>query len=183
MLKYALLGSLNYYPMTGYELKQFMDTSTAYFWHARLSQIYTTLKDLEASGLVRSTIEPQEDRPDRRVYTLTEAGRQDLQAWLSQPYTALSQPKETLLLKLFFSARVDRESLLTQLRLQRSLHQQQVDTYQADTAGLIAEAVAHNPALEKDALLWEATLRFGEAYEALYVQWLDDTIRLVEERF
>ena len=44
MLKYVLLGFLNYTPMTGYELKQFMDESTANFWHAKQSQIYTTLK-------------------------------------------------------------------------------------------------------------------------------------------
>ena len=52
MLKYALLGFLHYGPMSGYELKRRMDNSITHFWHAKLSQIYTTLKDLQAGGLV-----------------------------------------------------------------------------------------------------------------------------------
>ena len=47
MLKYALLGFLKYESKTGYELKQTMDKSTGLFWHAKQSQIYTTLKKLE----------------------------------------------------------------------------------------------------------------------------------------
>ena len=39
MLKFALLGVLNYQSMNGYEIKQFMDSSTGHFWFAKLSQI------------------------------------------------------------------------------------------------------------------------------------------------
>ena len=60
MLKYVLLGFLNYTPMTGYELKQFMDESTANFWHAKQSQIYTTLKKLEEEGMLESHILKQD---------------------------------------------------------------------------------------------------------------------------
>ena len=47
-LKHALLGLLTHQPMTGYELKQFFDSSIQHFWNAELSQIYPTLKSLEA---------------------------------------------------------------------------------------------------------------------------------------
>ena len=100
MLKYALLGFLNYGDKTGYELKQSMDTSTQNFWHAKQSQIYMTLKRLEQSGLVISEIEPQEGRPDRRVYTITDEGKTDLQKWLASPITTRDSRKELLLLKL-----------------------------------------------------------------------------------
>ena len=82
MLKCALLGFLRYESKTGYELKQTMDKSTGHFWHAKQSQIYTTLKKLEEDGLVTSHPEPQESRPDRRVYTITESGEKALQEWL-----------------------------------------------------------------------------------------------------
>ena len=72
MLKYALLGFLNYDNKTGYELKQTMDRSTNHFWHAKQSQIYQTLKKLESDGLVVSHPEHQESRPDRRVYAITD---------------------------------------------------------------------------------------------------------------
>ena len=47
MLKFTLLGFLNYTPMTGYELEGWVNASTGNFWHAELSQIYKTLKQLE----------------------------------------------------------------------------------------------------------------------------------------
>src|SRR3989442_212646 len=56
-LKHALLGFINYGPMTGYELKKFFNTSVAHFWNAELSQIYPALKAMESDGLVEITIE------------------------------------------------------------------------------------------------------------------------------
>lgn len=182
MLKYALLGFLNYQPYTGYELKQTMDVSTANFWHAKQSQIYMTLKKLEAGNLVTSEIEPQEGRPNRRVYTITQAGRSDLQSWLSKPITQLEPHKETLLLQLFFSARQDEATLLTQLRLLRDLHQQQVKHYKIETKAVVQDFAA-STGLGKDALLWDATRRFGEQFEAMTVRWLDETIAMIEETF
>ncbi|HNF95132.1 MAG TPA: PadR family transcriptional regulator, partial [Anaerolineales bacterium] len=87
MLKYALLGFLSYSPLTGYELKQRMDSSTNNFWNANLSQIYTSLKSLEEDGWVKSKIQAQDDKPDKRIYTLTDEGLSSLKAWLEEPIT------------------------------------------------------------------------------------------------
>ena len=106
MLKFALLGALGYQPMSGYDLKQFTDRSISNFWHAELSQIYLTLKALEKEGLITSSAVPQSARPDRKVYAITPAGQKALQSWLNEPFTGIDQYKDTLLLKLFFSARV-----------------------------------------------------------------------------
>jgi DNA-binding PadR family transcriptional regulator len=77
-LKHTLLGFLNYYPMTGYELKKFFDTSVAHFWNAEQSQIYAALKHLEAEDLVEMRVEMQTDRPNRKVYSITQDGRDEL---------------------------------------------------------------------------------------------------------
>ena len=183
MLKYTLLGFLNYKPMTGYELKQRMDNSTTHFWHAKLSQIYTTLKALEEEGQVTSSVEEQADRPDKRIYTITPAGQADLHRWLAQPVTELSPKKETLVLKLFFSAQLERETILRQLHLQYDLHRRQLAYYREVTPQMIKQAAAEFPTLDKDALLWKATLRFGEDFEKLYLQWLQETIQLIETQF
>lgn len=181
MLKYALLGFLNYVPMTGYQLKQYMDSSTAHFWHAKLSQIYGTLKALEAEGLITSVVQEQETRPDRRVYTITEAGQRAFSEWLNDPLVETEQVKSSLLLKLFFSARLDPETLIAELRLQHSLHRRQAETYRTETRAVIEGIAAQNPEVQKDAILWEATRRFGEMYEDMYVRWLEETITLIEK--
>jgi DNA-binding PadR family transcriptional regulator len=166
MLKYVLLGFLNYTPMTGYELKQFMDESTANFWHAKQSQIYTTLKKLEEEGMLESH---------------TETGRNDLNLWLAQPETTLQQRKESLLVKLFFSANTDKEKMLTQLRLLRDLHQRKMEHYETATHDFISQIAKGMPQLEKDAELWDATRRFGVLFEEMFVRWLDETIERVEK--
>ncbi len=180
-LQFALLGFLNYRPMTGYELKQTMDVSTSNFWHAKQSQIYTTLKKMERIGLVISDVEAQEGRPDRRVYSITQAGITDLQTWLSLPVLELQARKELILLKLFFSADEDKQSLLTQLRLQRDLHQCQLERYQGETKTVIKQFATALPGGAKKALLWNATRRYGEMFETMALQWLDETIAMINE--
>lgn len=179
MLKFALLGFLNYLTASGYDLKQLMDVSTTNFWHAKQSQIYTTLKKMEQDGLVISHIEPQESRPNRRVYKITEAGQTELADWLAQPLTVIEPRKETLLLKLFFSAQLGSQAILTQLRLQRNLHQADLEKYQTETKDVIRQFAASDD-MALDGQLWEASRRFGELHEEMYIRWLDETIEVVE---
>ncbi|MCA9331246.1 PadR family transcriptional regulator [Candidatus Saccharibacteria bacterium] len=180
MLKYALLGFLNYHTLTGYELKQIMESSTSNFWHADLSQIYKALKSLQAEGHVVSTVEQQVDRPDRRNYEITEKGQQALREWLALPLTTTSRIKEELLLKIFFSGHSSPESILTQLRLQRDLHQQSLTHYGTQTVVDVEENAAALAAPALDKLLWESTRRAGVLYEEMYITWLNETIASIE---
>lgn len=183
MLKYVLLGALNYQSLTGYQIKQFIDTSARHFWNAHTSQIYRTLVELEKDGLLTSEIQEQLDRPDRRLYHITEAGRYDLSEWLARPMTEIEPTKDTLLVRLFFAAQLDKETLLTQLRLQRSLHQQQLQLFQQEIVQLIAASTQHRPELKRDALLWDAARRLGELSEETYIRWLDETIQRIQDEF
>jgi len=178
-LKYALLGFLTYQPQSGYDLKQLMDLSTSNFWHAKQSQIYTTLKKLEIEEQVISHIEPQENRPNRRVYEITETGQTALGKWLAQPLMVIEPRKETLLLKLFFSARLKPSAILTALRLQKNLHQADLEKYQTTTKEVIRQFGA-SADMAADARLWETTRRYGELYEEMYIRWLDETIKDME---
>ncbi len=182
MLQYALLGILSYQPMTGYEVKTFMETSTAHFWYARQSQVYSTLKKLESQRYLTSVVEEQQDRPDRRVYSITEEGRAVLQEWLAQPVTELEQTKDTVLLKLFFSAHLEKETILTQLRLQKALLNQALNALSKDVKEEIAGAAAAQPQLERDAILWELTRRYGELSTEVSLRWLEEAIATIEEK-
>lgn len=181
MIKYILLGFLNYQPMTGYELKQTIDESTAHFWHAYHSQIYTTLRQMEADSLVTSRLVQEEGRPDQRIYTIALAGQQALQSWLDQTMTEVSPIKEELLVRLFFSARRDPQQVLTELRLQRELHQEKLAAYQAIVEQTMTEAAQKHPDLERDQAFWRLTLDLGMRYEEAYIAWLKDAIQRVEE--
>jgi PadR family transcriptional regulator, regulatory protein AphA len=176
MLKYVLLGILNYSSLTGYDIEQFMSDATANFWYADLSQIYKTLKSLESEGSITSVTQPQDKRPDRRIYTITEQGHSLLQAWLMTPLTETTPMKEILLLKLFFSGGIDRAFLLAQLRFQRQLHVQTLAKYNEHTVQDIRQNAAKLNAAPSDILMWDVTRRAGILYEEMYLRWIDETI-------
>ena len=180
MLKFALLGFLNYIPMTGYELEGWINASTGNFWHAELSQIYKTLKQLEKTGEVVSRIEPQVGKPDRRVYTITAAGQANLEEWLETPIVEEGDKKDPLLLKLFFSSPTDRAGITTQLRIQLRLHKQKLEHYREQSPTAILQFANEHPELMSNAPLWEATRRHGELYEEMYIRWIEETLQQFE---
>ncbi len=183
MLKYVLLGALSYQPATGYQLKLFVDRSARHFWYAQTSQIYRTLEALQKEGLIESSREAQDDQAERRIYHLTPAGRADLLAWLKQPMTELEPAKDSLLIRLFFSALLDKETVLTQLRLQRALHEQQLLVFQQDIPAQIRAGLEQRPQQKRDALFWDAARRLGELGEETYIRWLDETIQRIEDEY
>jgi len=110
-LEYAILGFLNYHPYSGYDLKKIFDTSIRHFWPADQSQIYRTLARLTEQGLAEMEKIAQEDRPDRKVYHITPAGRADLLSWLSGP-PPLGEPRSAPLIQVFFAGQLSDEELL-----------------------------------------------------------------------
>jgi PadR family transcriptional regulator AphA len=183
MLKYVLLGGLSYRPLSGYELKLFVDTSAGHFWHAQTSQIYRTLAQLEKDGLLKSEIKEQQERPDRRIYHLTPEGLADLRQWLAEPMTEIAQTKDALLIRMFFATLLDKETVLLQLRLQRSLHQKQLMLYRDEIAPIIRKQAEDLPMLKTDAMMWELTRRNGELIEEAYIRWLDEAIQHIEDHY
>lgn len=177
-LKHALLGFINYGPMTGYELKKFFDTSVAHFWNAELSQIYPTLKHMETDGLVKMSVDVQEDRPNRKVYSITEAGQSELTDWLALPAEP-EQLREPLLIKIFFGAALPKHALIRVLEQVIEGHKE----YQANLEnglamiGTFAEAVG----LRRDALYWELTIDAGLRVCRAELEWARTAIRTIEE--
>jgi PadR family transcriptional regulator AphA len=183
MLRNILLGYLSYGPMTGYQLKHEMDSATSHFWHAYHSQIYTTLRKLEDEGLVVSAVDERDDKLDRRMYTLTDAGKGELARWLQEPLMSLPLMKDDLLVRLFFSASRRAVDVLEELRVQRRLHQQRLDTYRQihpeQQAAELAQEVG--PAIVRDGVFWNLTLEMGLAFEQMYIDWIDSAITRIEQ--
>ena|ERR1041385_963677 len=80
------LGILTRGNATGYEIKKvFEDDAYQHFVEASFGSIYPALNRLMEEGLVSVRAEPQEKRPDRKVYTITQAGRTAFLAALMRP--------------------------------------------------------------------------------------------------
>jgi DNA-binding PadR family transcriptional regulator len=80
------LGILTRGPATGYEIKKLFDEDGyQHFVEASFGSIYPALTRLTAEGLVLVREEAQDKRPDRKVYSITPAGRSAFVASLMKP--------------------------------------------------------------------------------------------------
>jgi DNA-binding PadR family transcriptional regulator len=95
-LRHATLASLLDGEASGYELTKRMDVSVANFWHALPTQIYAELRRLEEEGLVAGREVTQERRPNKRVYSVTDEGRRELEAFTRKPPRPTSIKDELL---------------------------------------------------------------------------------------
>ncbi|HEX4533034.1 MAG TPA: PadR family transcriptional regulator [Rhizomicrobium sp.] len=80
------LGILTRGDATGYEIKKLFETDGyQHFVEASFGSIYPALNRLTEEGMVSVRAEAQEKRPDRKVYSITPAGRKAFVASLMKP--------------------------------------------------------------------------------------------------
>lgn len=115
---HVILGMLGRRPMSGYEIKGFVDKSTRFFWAASYGQIYPELKRLSEAGLVQGVDSPTGGRK-RTVYEITADGEEELKAWLRQPPGTFEMREEGLL-KLFFADALPAAEAVEILRAMRA---------------------------------------------------------------
>lgn len=171
-LKYALLGFIDVFPDTsGYDLKKYFEVSVNYYWSATHSQIYRTLDELNAEGFINQRIINQEDKPNRKVYTITENGKNSLVEWLKQP-ADLPAIRHELLVKLSYAAILPRKDILNLLEHYKQEVLDRLQTYQINNQRIVDNYT--NGELEK--YLWQLCLDSGFIYYRGELEWLEKAI-------
>ena len=156
----VILGMLGRRPMSGYDIKSFVDRSTRFFWAASYGQIYPELRRLADAGLIDGTDDSQGGRK-RTSYRLTAAGRKAHRDWLAAP-PQIHETRDESLLKIFFSDFAGREATIAALEAKR-------DQHAAIAERLRAIGPEQKPP-EDSALL---ALRFGIAFNDFIVAWCE----------
>lgn len=101
-LVHAILGVLEAQPMNGYELAQFFDTQAGWVWSAPRSQIYPQLRKMESEGLVTVESQIRGTKLERRVYSVTEQGMEELRRWVATPSDTTTKRDVVFLQALLF---------------------------------------------------------------------------------
>jgi len=172
-LSHAILGFLRQQAQTGYTLKnEHFDKSVAYFWPADQTQIYKTLDKLVEQGFATSEIEFQSDRPNRKVYTITKQGKAELERWLSE---AIEPPmyRDPLLVQLFFSDFIDRETMISVLKSAKVKHEECLGALKAVNLPAVAKCADY------ETLAARLTLELGFKSKEAYIEWLDEAIAAI----
>lgn len=164
----ALLGLLGQRPRHGYELRAaFMAVAGGEAtWEVKPAQVYSTLSRLEESGLIAQEAVEQEGGPERRVYAITPAGRQELVNWLTAPVRAQHERDEfflKLMLCLATGEADPRQAIYAQrTSLYQELHALTAQRAQADPR----TELAHILLLDQAIMHLEADLRWLDMVEA-----------------
>jgi PadR family transcriptional regulator AphA len=112
---YAILGHLALQPWTMYDLAQQMRRNVHYFFPRAESQVYAEPKRLVELGLASADTEMTGKRP-RTVYSITDAGREELARWLASPLTKGPMLEFEALLRVMFAPFGSDEDLASTLQ-------------------------------------------------------------------
>jgi DNA-binding PadR family transcriptional regulator len=155
-IHHAVLGLLAEGPSYGYELKARLEDAVGPQWgELNIGHLYQILDRLMRDGFVTRRSVPQVDRPDKVVYRLSKAGREELEGWLGQPFVRQSGYRDDVFLKLLVAARLGPDRLREVIALQRQ-------AYLSELAGLsdLRKRRRGEPLIE---LLIEAAILHTEA--------------------
>lgn len=182
-LEYTILTGLAHGPQSGYDLTKWLALVANHFWPVGHSSIYPALAALETAGLVRHTVVPSGQGPERKVYELTVPGREELLVWVDSPPPETQVRDEQLVRALSYGF-LPPARALARLALVRQHHAERLAHYQglerriredrdAAGSGSEAEGPAHTGKL--------LVVRCGILSEQSYLQWCDEATAIIVE--
>jgi len=166
----AVLGLLAWSgESSGYELHKLAGRSVGFIWAPARSQLYAVLKRLAEAGLVHGRHVVQADRPDKRLFSISDAGTAMLREWLDSVEAIEPEDRDGVLLKLFFGAFGDPDAGRRQLSDYRGRVEQRLATYCEIEATFEGERGAA-------AVRRLQSLRLGIALMEASLAWADETL-------
>lgn len=159
--KYAILGLLHQRPMHGYEIKKEFEKSVSHIWSINVGQLYTLLKKMEVEEVIVQREMPQDNARDKIVYEITEAGKSELQKWLTAPVLN-RHTKDEFFLKMMFLTQIEKDKAMLCVDEQIKTIEKQYESYKAIKAD-------HGDRMEEFmSLLLEASIMHSE----VDINWL-----------
>lgn len=167
-VRHTLLGLLSKTPQYGYELRAaFMALAGgAENWEVKPAQIYTTLNRMAEAGLIERNVSEGDGSDEKVVFSITHAGRQELESWLGTG--SLDDPQQdAFFLKLMLSLELPEVEAAQLIQTQRStlykeLHRITTQRTRLDPKTQLARILL----MDKAIMHLEADLRWLDMIEA-----------------
>ena len=174
-LQHAVLGFLNRGAYTGYDLKRLFAASVRQFWSAQQTQIYQTLADLERRGWASMKLVRQDDRPNRKEYTITEEGRAELRSWLGQP-RAEPPIRSPFLVQIFFSGELEDDEVLAVLEEKAEEIRGVLRLFET---GTVSQPMFVKEMPKREQFFWYLTLDYGIENARSSLRWIEGAIEKI----
>ncbi|MDP5255776.1 MULTISPECIES: PadR family transcriptional regulator [unclassified Vibrio] len=174
-LPHVILTVLSTKDATGYDITKEFSSSIGFFWKASHQQVYRELNKMADKGLVTCVLEPQEGKPDKKIYSITEQGREALRDWFDNS-TQHPTTRDEFCAKLMACSVQTAAPFVTLMR-------DQIE----ETAKFIAHAEEVESAyypnqhiLDKQARLERLTLRRNLLLRKAWLEWAQEVVNELE---
>ncbi|WP_426929867.1 PadR family transcriptional regulator [Brevibacillus ginsengisoli] len=181
ILKYAILGLLSKEDMSGYDITSEFKKAIGQFWSAKHSQIYVELKKLLDEDSISQYIEMAGAKLEKKMYSLTAIGREELQNWLLELDENMETEKDIFALRIYFLKDLPKEEIPTvfnnqlKLRTKKLAHLKEQFSIlfgmEQDPIDLDAEELGHYLVLTK-----------AISREENYIGWLDKSLDIIKKQ-
>jgi len=155
-------------------MKKKIDMGLSFFWNENYGHLYPVLSKLEKQGLITKDVAKGERRPDRNVYKITRAGKQELFRWFPKPNDTVRFRSE-LMLKLFFGSHADANALISMVDQERQQHEVLLRTY-----GELEKHIMHENYRDEDRAFWHITLQNGRFFSRSQIAWCKETLEALK---
>ncbi len=177
-LAFGILGFLNYTPMSGYDLVKAFESSLQFFWHAQNSHIYLELKKLEKKGYIWGETVIQSERPNKKIFSITETGRKEFMNWLFEGADKdATHFKSSFLMKVFFGGNMTPAQSADMLR-----------KFKTECEAYLKNMEAAPESIEKygydmetyQTIYWQFTVDYGYGFIKNCIDWAKRCIQKLE---
>jgi DNA-binding PadR family transcriptional regulator len=117
--RYFALGLLAQQPLSGYDIKKRLEALDWLIGSPSFGSLYPALHALLERGLVTVAEVSGEGSPTRKIYRITEKGRQELRRWIDRPVGPGASLK-AFVMRLILASNLSPAGLLAHLKQRRS---------------------------------------------------------------
>ncbi|WP_328350472.1 PadR family transcriptional regulator [Streptomyces sp. NBC_00445] len=184
-LRNAVMAALLEGEASGYDLAKGFEASVANFWMATPQQLYRELERMENEGLVSARVVQQERRPNKRLFSLTEAGRDVLRAYVAEGPSKPTAIRDELMVRVQCvdigdTGDIDAVRAAVVERMERSTAK--LARYERMRERLLAGRSEDEYFADAERIGPFLTLMGGVAFERANLEWGRTALRRLEQR-
>jgi DNA-binding PadR family transcriptional regulator len=181
-LRNAVMAALMEGEASGYDLAKGFDASVANFWMATPQQLYRELERMEAEGLITARVVQQERRPNKRLFSLTDAGLAAVRTYTAELPSKPSTIRDELMVKVQSVDAGDLQAVQAAIAERMDWAQAKLARYERLQARLLDGRSEEQHLAEAERIGPYLTLLRGMEFERENIRWGEIALRVLDQR-
>ncbi|GAA3162622.1 PadR family transcriptional regulator [Streptomyces ramulosus] len=181
-LRNAVMAALLEGEASGYDLAKGFDASVANFWMTTPQQLYRELERMEGEGLIAARVVEQERRPNKRLFSLTEAGMDAVRAYVTEPPGKPTAIRDELMVKVQCADAGDIEAVRAAITERMEWAAAKLARYERLKERLLEGRTEDEYCAQAERIGPYLTLLRGMSFENENIRWGETALRILAHR-